>query len=118
MLALNWAKLPNGVYCPLRNLDLSSVNVTGVYIIWHGGAKPHAVRLGQGSGQSGVGGRLIQHREDSTIMQYERMGTLLASWAAVPQAYLDGVENYLGQALSPFVGERFPDAAPVVVNLP
>jgi len=115
MYTYNWAKLANGLYCPLRTLDLTNVMSTlGVYVIWHSGLKPHAVRVGQGI----IGTRLGEHRADPEILACEVLGQLVASWINPPAAHLDGLENYLGNLLQPIVGSRFPIAEPIAVNLP
>lgn len=115
MLTYQWSKLSNGVYAPLKQLDLTRVaGLLGIYTIFHTEAVPHAVRVGQGL----IGQRLDAHRSDPEILAYEAFGTLIATWIIPPAAYLNGIERFLGDALQPYVGDRFPDAAPIAVNLP
>lgn len=121
MIYLNWATvngLPNAWYF-LENAILESYRTYGVYIVWHGSNDtaiivPRTVRIGQGNVQD----RLRAHSLDPTITSYARFGSLMATWAAVSPAQVDGVENYLADRLNPLIGERFPNALPIVVNLP
>jgi hypothetical protein len=86
----------------------------GVYVIWHGGACPRVVRVGQGD----LFDRLSAHKNDPQITQYKQYGPLYATWAMLHQSYLNGVENFLGRHYSPLVGDRFPNVQPIAVNLP
>lgn len=95
------------------NLDHEYFNgLEGVYIIWHGGESPKAVRIGQGV----IGDRLKEHRQDPEILLYKNLG-LYVTWAKVDSWYRDGIERYLSEQYVPLVGVRFPDAQPIVVNL-
>lgn len=111
----NWAKLPNNTYSSLNALDLSNVqNTKGIYVIWQTTPFPRTIRLGQGY----IGQRLANHRLDNVVMAYQAQGTYYASWITPPAGYLDGIERYLANTLRPLVGDAFPDAVPIEVNLP
>lgn len=71
------------------------------------------VRIGQGL----IADRLYVHRVDTAVQAYSAKG-LLATWASIDDASLDGVEAYLGSVLKPKVGARFPNATPIQVDLP
>lgn len=91
-------------------------DVEGVYII---GSKTKSgrvvtVRVGQGN----VKERLTEHRNDARVRAYEQLGMLVVTWAMVPETQIDGIETYVARQLQPQVGERFPNVAPVEVNLP
>jgi hypothetical protein len=102
-------------WCSLENLDLDTVGeVGGVYIIWHNGNPGRVVRIGQGK----IKDRLCAHRDDNEILAYKSNGALRVTWAAVPFAQRDGVENYLAAKWTPLVGEQFPDVEPIAVNSP
>jgi hypothetical protein len=48
---LHWYKCENDTWCKLNSLNLDHRlfdNTGGVYVIWHGGNQPSAVRIGQG----------------------------------------------------------------------
>jgi hypothetical protein len=91
------------------------VNGAGVYIIWHslGADSPETVYVGQGH----IATRLEERRYDGRLVHFRRHH-LRVSCAALPEGQRDGVERYLAQVLEPNVGERWPDAEPIGVNLP
>ena len=74
------------------------------------------VRVGQGEIKS----RFKAHRSDLNIIEYAvcKRRTLFATWARVWFSDRDGVEAFLGKELIPEIGERFPDADLIEVNLP
>ncbi len=115
MLNLSWIKCGEpGHWCPFDNVNLSTVNASGIYIIWHDGNPARVVRVGQGN----IAERIKAHRNDSEIVAYRQSGTLRVTWATVPAAQQDGVECYLADRWTPLVGDAFPDAEPIVVNDP
>jgi len=116
MISLNWVKNAQNQWLQFEALNLSTVptSASGVYIIWHAGNPGKTVKVGQGN----IYDRLCAHRNDPYIMAYRSQGTLHVTWAIVPAAQLDGVERYLGNYYKPLVGDRFPDALPLAVNLP
>ena len=115
-LKVTWYKLPSGLWCPLEGMDFSRVSTAGVYTIWHAGNPGRYVRVGQGL----ISDRAGCHASDPKITAYGRLGKLYVTWAAVPErlGLRDGVERYLAESLQPLVGDRFPDVASVLVNLP
>ncbi len=116
MLLVSWVKcgeLPDSIWCDFTGVNLENVDALGVYVIWHGGKPPDVVRVGQGN----IKDRLTQHREDKKILAYKKYG-LYVTWARVEPEFLDGVEAYLANQYSPLLGERFPDAVQIAVNLP
>ena len=115
-MRLDWTKCQGGVWCKLNfvNLDHEHFNnKRGIYIIWHGGAKPEVVYIGQGN----IRHRLAQHRSDPDIQKYEYLD-LYVTWAIVPEPDLNGVEVYLAKIWAPKAGKRHPIAPPVEVNSP
>ncbi len=116
MYQLSWNKCQGDVWCNLLNVNLGHQhfnNMAGVYVIWHAGPKPTTVRIGNGI----IRDRLGAHRQDAAVLRYKDYG-LLVTWASVPAPMREGVERFLSERLNPMVGERFPEAAPVEVNLP
>ena len=116
MAQLQWNKCQGEVWCNLLNLNLEHShfdNMSGVYIIWHGGQNAATVRIGSGA----IRDRLRAHREDPAILRYKDLG-LFVTWAVVSASMQGNVERYLADSLRPIVGERFPDVLPEVVNLP
>lgn len=115
-LRVNWIKSVEDTWLGLHTVDLSHShfdNLSGVYLIWHRGATPHYVRVGQGA----IRDRLSSHRNDDEINTYQHLG-LSVTWASVPTKQLNGVEAYLAAQCKPLVGERFPNVTPISVNLP
>lgn len=113
---LSWTHCEGG-YCDLINLNLEHGHFNGkegVYVIWRSGQNPAVVRLGQGI----VKDRLGKHRVDPAILRQKGDGKLHATWAEVPTYQRDGVEKFLANALNPIVGDAFPQATPIPVNLP
>ncbi|MGZ2259490.1 hypothetical protein [Roseobacter sp. A03A-229] len=114
MVTLNWVTRYNsGGDIELQRVDLDKVSSAGVYMIWHGGAKAHVVRVGQGV----ISDRLKDHRKDQYILEYSSKG-LFAVWAQVDMPSRDGIERYLSEKWKPLVGSRFPNVPPIVVNSP
>ena len=114
MLSATWLKCNSGNWCSFSNLDLSTVDEEGIYIIWHTGNPGKVVYVGQGD----VASRLRTHRDDPRITRYAQYGTLRVTWANVSVAYRDGIERYLADKWNPLVGDAHPDATPLVVNSP
>ncbi|ARN73782.1 hypothetical protein [Oceanicoccus sagamiensis] len=98
-------------WCDFHHLNLDSDTFKdnkGVYIIWSGET---VVRLGSGI----IKDRISEHRGNSEINTYNN---LKVTWATVKANQMEGVERYLADVLDPAVGDRFPDATPIEVNLP
>ena len=113
-LQLNWIKCgDDSHWCSLKlvNLDMKT---EGVYVIWHEGDPGVVVRIGQGD----IAARLGAHRNDPAILVYEKQGTVRVTWAAVSVSQRNGVEAFLAGRWTPLIGEMFPDADPLAVNLP
>ena len=111
-LSLDWVKCVDDEWCSLGRVDLTNVNVVGVYIIWRAG---RCVYVGQGD----IADRLTSHRSDPTITRHGQSGTLCVTWAQVrAESNLDGVERYLAEQYKPLEGTNFPDVTPLPVNLP
>ncbi len=111
-LQLSWQKCVGDVWGSFLTVDLAHAHfndMEGVYIIWQG--KGPVIRVGQGF----IRDRIAAHRTDRAITAYDN---LYVTWARVSANYRDGVERYLANVLQPKVGDVFPDATPIVVNLP
>lgn len=113
---LNWQKCPGNQWCVLQGLDTSAISylLSGVYIIWLSGDPGQVVRVGQGIIQD----RLESHQNDSEILACADHGVLYVTWAYVQAHQQDGVERFLADHYQPLIGDRFPDANPIAVNLP
>jgi hypothetical protein len=115
-LRVSWGKCTGGNWCELNKVDLSAQTFDGggVYIIWHGGAKPKVVYVGQAKL---FRDRLSDHRQDRRIQVYADRG-MYVTWAVIEAAMRAGVEAYLTDKYGPLVGERRPAATPIPVNSP
>lgn len=116
MAQLNWVHCEGG-YCNLESLNLDHPHFNGregVYVIWRGGQNPAVVRLGQGV----IKDRIGKHRLDSKILQHKGTDRLYVTWAETTAGLRDGIEKFLANTLRPIVGDAFPLAQPIAVNLP
>jgi hypothetical protein len=120
MLNVGWFKCRDfhgrRQWCLLMDVNLDSRkldDMEGVYIIWHGGPNSRVVRIGQGV----IRDRLDDHCQNPEITNHEQEG-LFVTWARVPMHQRDGVEAFLKERLDPLIGDRFPTAIPIPVNLP
>jgi hypothetical protein len=114
MLVVEWIKCNGNAWCSFDDVNLSNVTAAGVYVIWHDGNPARVVRVGQGR----IAERISAHRNDRAITVYRASGKLRVTWAAVSAAQRDGVERYLADTYHPLIGDAFPLALPLAVNLP
>ena len=116
MLELTWIKCGNDgtEWCDFWSVDLQNVTAHGVYVIWRGGLAPRVVRVGQGE----IAARITAHRSDEAIRTHIGTAPTSVTWASVSVGFRNGVERYLADRYGPLVGEAFPAAAPIQVNLP
>ena len=116
-MTLKWIQCQGDVWCKLSTVKLQHEhfdNLHGVYIIWHGGNNAATVYVGKGN----IRERLTQHRSNPSIQNYEQLGPLYVTWAAVPNNLCDGVERFLIDTLHPKVNEQIPIVTPIPVNKP
>ena len=111
-LTLTWKKYESGWY-RLEALNVTDVYDEGVYIIWQLPSKEF-VYVGQGD----IAMQIAKRREDPTITEHRKSGTLYVTWASVPITSWDGIERYLANQYNPMEGPSHPDVPPIPVNLP
>lgn len=122
-LKLSWGT-NDGAWCKLFNTNFNHLSFSGVYIIWGLGKSyndPIILRVGQATNLSERIPKYKSKKEKGikTVYSYqEKLGTIYITWAGLQESYLDGVERYLGDFYRPLIAERFPDIAPISVNLP
>lgn len=118
MMNLSWIKCDGNQWCRLLNINLDHPHfdgLEGIYIIWHGQPNPAVVYIGQGN----IRERLIQHRQDPSILAFKDKDLeLYVTWAKVDFVYRDGIERFLADTWKPKVGENYPTVAPIQVNPP
>ena len=115
-MKLNWIKCQSEVWCKLNSVNLKHEhfnNLSGVYMIWHGGQTPAVVYIGQGE----IKDRIAEHRQNPDIQSFKPQG-LYVTWASVNQNARNGVEAYLAHIWRPKVGSNHPVAAHIEVNSP
>ena len=115
---VDWVKRKAGSWCQLKELDLDQEyfdDMEGVYIIWYEFDVPgnQAEYVGQGI----IRDRLKDHCGSDWFPNYSDV-ILFVTWADVPEANRDGVERYLAEYYEPTIGQRYPCAKPIEVNIP
>ena len=70
MLTVAWVTSDQGSWCNFERVDLSGVDVFGVYVIWHEGNPGQIVRIGQGD----IASRLSAHRSDLQYLPVPETG--------------------------------------------
>ena len=112
-MIVSWIKCQGDVFCPLETVNLSDVNVEGVYIIWHN-ASARVIYVGQGR----IRDRLEAHRSSPEILAHRGSGLLLATWAEVVQYDMRlRIERNLHRIFAPLASRCAPGPEEVV-NLP
>lgn len=115
-MIVHWMQCLGDQWCGLFDLDLNHShfnNLSGVYIIWHGGPDAKVVYVGQGN----IRERIVAHRTEPEITKY-RANRLYVTWTSLPEDYRDGVERYLTDKWYPLVGVEHPRVTPIQVNSP
>jgi hypothetical protein len=117
MLQLSWHRPNHSEWYQLDTIRFPShIKTEGIYIIWISGMRYTVPCVDVGQGQ--IGPRITSHQGDPGILKYRMHGTLRFTWAELQAPLRDGVERYLANRLQPLAGRRYPDAAPIPVNLP
>jgi hypothetical protein len=99
--------------CPIRAGDVCR-SIHGVYLVYHDGNPERPLLIG--------GGNISEHLRaiscDPDLMICSVLGVLRATWAAVPEHYVEGIKNFLVYQLDPIIRSSLGSAAPFSVNLP
>lgn len=114
MFQVQWARSSWGAWCDLERVDPEAIDVSGVFVLWHGGRLPRTLRVGHGA----IGRRLADLQKDSGIRRYRHFGPLYVTWAAVPAQHIHGVMRYLAVRLAPVFEDPTQAAMAIPVNLP
>ena len=117
---LDWIKCNNGSWCNFMHVDLNNVKTRGIYWIWCDGYYQlpeyhlaNTVYIGQGN----IAERIIGHRKNPRITEYNDRDRLLVTWAHVMDEYLNAVEGYFCTMYKPRAMVRCPDInEPVYIN--
>jgi hypothetical protein len=120
---VNWIKnTQNNEWFDFLRLNLDAPyfsNKKGVYVVWYVSPSiAKVVRLGSGN----IAERLKEHRANHEITKYSSLGQLKVSWVVADgkplfDSEIEGVEVFIAKKYSPLVGDRFPVAQEVPINL-
>lgn len=114
-MTVQWTEwVPLGSMANLMCLDDSS----GIYIVARPNSLPSRTWVSSKVGQGVIVDRCRTHYADNEVIREAHGRPLLVTWTPVDYRLRDNVERYLGYLLRPILAERYPDVAPVAVNLP
>ena len=118
---VSWAKSPKGNWYSFKWISMKQLGLQrGIYIIWYPEIDDWPLRVAY-VGQGIVRNRIFHHlcRFSRILDKLERVEHLRLTWTLVPdQTDRDGIERYLAEVLLPEVGETWPEALAIKVNLP
>src|SRR5262245_47262860 len=112
---LQWAMADSGHRFPLLPAADACHSIFGVYLLYHDGNPDRPILVGSGD----IRYHLQTLCNDPGVAVFSVAGMLRATWAAVPEQYVEGVENYLIEQLDPMISQhplRSDNCIPV--NLP
>ena len=110
---LVWQFRQEGYWWLFRDLDTRHPQWSSLYGVYIVTASMNVLKVGQGW----IMDRLYRHQGDTRIAD-PKHGVISVAWAQVSTQYVDGVERYLADELSPLIGDAYPDVKPIAVNLP
>jgi hypothetical protein len=113
-MELQWALANYGRRFSLIEAGDVSRSINGVYLVYHDGNPERPVLIGDGN----ISEQLRALSRDPDLMIFSILGLLRATWAAVPERYVDGVKNFLVGELEPIIRSSMASTAPIPVNLP
>src|SRR5262245_1319291 len=114
-MKLQWAMANYGRRFPLLLAADACSSIFGVYLLYHDGNPDRPILVGSGN----IRHHLQALANDPGVAAFSVAGMLRATWAAVPEQYVEGVENYLIEQLDPMISQhplRSDNCIPV--NLP
>jgi hypothetical protein len=114
-MELQWALANYGRRFPLMEAGAACRSIYGVYLLYHDREPQRPLLIGKGEIRHHL--RILAN--DPEIAAFSALGLLRATWAAVPEQYAAGVEQYLVEQLDPRIRpDSMGSAAIVPVNLP
>jgi len=111
VLTIQWAKTKTGKFRRLPFLDLNRErldNLSGVYVVWHGGTKPGWVYVGM---TDDLHMDLLDIKENKDVIAYDVRGGLFVTWQVFPKSQRAGIFAFLSKVLQPEI--RNPEAETV-----
>jgi hypothetical protein len=113
-MQLQWTLANYGRRFPLIQAGDVCRSIHGVYLVYHDGNPERPLLIGDGN----ICEHLRAISRDPDLMICSVLGMLRATWAAVPERYVEGVKNFLVGQLDPIIRLSLGFAAPIPVNLP
>ncbi len=115
-----WVRNRNGNFSKLVTLDAARAGVTGggVFVIWHSGAKPKWVMVGE---SDNLAQTIDGLRDDMELLEYDARGGLFIAWALIKPEYRPGIVKYLRKSMKPLLERGAPideKVAPIPVIAP
>lgn len=108
VLDIPWSKNKGGKFRRLPFLEIKQEHldgIEGIYIVWHGGAKPGWVYVGM---TDDLAMDLHDVKQNKDIMSLDVRGGLFVTWQTFPASQAKGIFAFLSDVLQPEV--RNPDA--------
>lgn len=115
-----WVRTPKGSFYRFNTFNPETAGIRGiggVYVVWHSGARPRWVAVGQAVDLAKALDALL---DDDEVMSHSIAG-LYVTWAPIKPEYRAGVVKYLAEAMSPVVAPpdpKDPKIEPVPVLTP
>ena len=98
-----WVKSPSGRVHRFIVLDPEKAGLSGIggiYVIWHGGARPEWVYIGKSNDLAATFQELAGNED---ILEYNVRGGLFVSWALIREEFRDGALRFLNDSMKPVV---------------
>ena len=116
----NWARTPKGRFHNLITFDPAAAGLSGmsgVFVVWHGGVKPHWVYVDRSDNLAGAIDAILDNEE---VLSFHRRGGLFVTWSSINKGYQDGVVRYLHHTMKPKVENSGVNdtVKPVAVKVP
>lgn len=105
-----WVHGEGGRFPKFLELDPEAAGLSGmsaVFAIWHTGAKPGWVYVGN---SSDLAATFLELAENPDVLQFQNRGSMYCSWCLIREEFQSGVVGFLTRATKPEVEN--PDAPP------
>lgn len=117
-----WSKNAKGKFRRLAFIELAKENISstpGVFVAWHGGARPGWVYVGLAED---LAIDLTDMRQNKEVMEFDRRGGLFVTWYTPAPADRKGVFVFLNDVLQPEVrnpeADQYENVTPIKVLPP
>ncbi|HUR41968.1 MAG TPA: hypothetical protein VM240_12465 [Verrucomicrobiae bacterium] len=115
MKTLKWTKTDKNAWHRLLDVDLRSLDGTGVYVLWHGGFPSRVVHVGYGE----LSQEFAAQRTDPAVRAFLDYGPLFVTWALVSDVSVaEGISRHLEENLRPLIADGPYSVEPIAVQSP